>query len=398
MKHILIVLLIVFTDILSAQIKIGDNPQTLDTNSLLELESNSKALVISRVSEAEMLAITPLQGAMVYNIDSSCIFYYDGTTWNNLCNGSSVGNITWGNITGDISTQTDLTTVLENYVDISTNQNGISGEKTFTSKLTVDTGIPTDQAAEFLGRVKGKAGTAQEDFVTLAQLDASGDGGGTWGAITGTLTNQLDLATEFQNYVDLTNTQTISGEKTLTSKLTVDTGTLTDQAAEFLGRVKGEPGTAQEDFVTKAQLDDISGTISGTEGSIFFADSSGSPDENNTNLFWDNTNNQLRVGDNPPVAGTTNSTLSVQGSVSKPIHNDVNVLIEDHYTTTINYDTWVTLPEPSTCYGRIYIIKTGPYVTVNIASFRDYKFDWVNVFEPGVTHLQSNGVWWEQIN
>ena len=67
------------------QIKIGDNPQNIDPSSVLELESTSKVLVITRVTTLEMEAITPQRGGMVYNIDTECINYYDGIQWINLC-------------------------------------------------------------------------------------------------------------------------------------------------------------------------------------------------------------------------------------------------------------------------------------------------------------------------
>ena len=71
------------------QIKIGDNPQNIDPASVLELESDSKVLVITRVNTANMNAINPQRGGMVYNTDTECIHYYDGTTWINLCDAVS---------------------------------------------------------------------------------------------------------------------------------------------------------------------------------------------------------------------------------------------------------------------------------------------------------------------
>lgn len=67
------------------QIKIGDNPQNIDASSVLELESSSKVLVITRVNTLEMEAITPQRGGLVYNTDTECVHYYDGTQWVNLC-------------------------------------------------------------------------------------------------------------------------------------------------------------------------------------------------------------------------------------------------------------------------------------------------------------------------
>ncbi len=70
---------------LRGQVKIGDNPQNLNQASILELESSTKALVITRVNDVQMNNIVPLRGALVYNTDHDCIHYYDGTRWVNIC-------------------------------------------------------------------------------------------------------------------------------------------------------------------------------------------------------------------------------------------------------------------------------------------------------------------------
>lgn len=69
-----------------AQVKIGDNPSIIDLNSILELESNSKALILTRLTDTEMNSLSPLEGAVVFNINQNCIFAYDGAQWKNLCN------------------------------------------------------------------------------------------------------------------------------------------------------------------------------------------------------------------------------------------------------------------------------------------------------------------------
>ncbi|WBX70332.1 hypothetical protein [Tenacibaculum retecalamus] len=87
MKIKLLFLLLVFINIsLYSQVKIGDNPSAIHPNSILELESTDKALVISRMSAAQMNAIVPLPGALVFNTDANCVFMYNGTTWRSLCN------------------------------------------------------------------------------------------------------------------------------------------------------------------------------------------------------------------------------------------------------------------------------------------------------------------------
>ncbi|KPM30288.1 Hypothetical protein I595_3585 [Croceitalea dokdonensis DOKDO 023] len=87
MKHIFYFLaLSVFTNVvLNAQVKIGENPQTISPGSLLELESTERSLVITRVTAEQMQALPALQGAMVFNTDEGCVFHFDGSSWQNLC-------------------------------------------------------------------------------------------------------------------------------------------------------------------------------------------------------------------------------------------------------------------------------------------------------------------------
>ncbi|MGB5370949.1 MAG: hypothetical protein WBN18_11005 [Flavobacteriaceae bacterium] len=67
------------------QVKIGDNPQNIDPSAVLELESTTKTLIITRVTTAQMEAIAPSVGALVYNTDLGCVHYYNGAAWVNLC-------------------------------------------------------------------------------------------------------------------------------------------------------------------------------------------------------------------------------------------------------------------------------------------------------------------------
>ena len=87
-KHLLI--LIAFVILLPtwcfSQVKIGNNPSVIDSHSILELESNSQVFVLTRLNTAEINALTPLPGALVYNTDIECIFSFTGLIWKNLCN------------------------------------------------------------------------------------------------------------------------------------------------------------------------------------------------------------------------------------------------------------------------------------------------------------------------
>ena len=92
--RLLSVILFIFTFSTSivGQVKIGDDPNQIDDNSsLLELQSTTKTLVLTRVTETQMQAIvTPLPGSLVYNTTENCVFQYNGT-WVTLCNTSTGG-------------------------------------------------------------------------------------------------------------------------------------------------------------------------------------------------------------------------------------------------------------------------------------------------------------------
>ena len=81
-----------------SQVKIGDNPTTINNSSLLELETTNKGFVLPRVSITSVNSITPLSagalsGTVVYNTNSGTtggagtgIYYWDGSTWNFVSN------------------------------------------------------------------------------------------------------------------------------------------------------------------------------------------------------------------------------------------------------------------------------------------------------------------------
>ncbi|HUP10961.1 MAG TPA: hypothetical protein VM187_02070 [Niastella sp.] len=73
----------------NAQVKIGDNPNTINANSLLELESTNKGFLPPRVALNSTASIAPLTGAvtagmMVYSTGGTLAdgyYYWNGTAW-----------------------------------------------------------------------------------------------------------------------------------------------------------------------------------------------------------------------------------------------------------------------------------------------------------------------------
>ncbi len=90
-KFIVLISCLFLGNAIHGQIKIGDNPQNINNASVLELESTTKALVVTRVNNLQMDRIFPLQGAVVYNTDTQCLHYYNGTTWINMCDALNTG-------------------------------------------------------------------------------------------------------------------------------------------------------------------------------------------------------------------------------------------------------------------------------------------------------------------
>jgi hypothetical protein len=83
MKKICIIGCSLVSTVLSAQVKIGDNPTTIGNSSLLELESTNKALVLPRVTNTSAIT-NPVNGMMVYDLSSNCAKSYENGAWS-LC-------------------------------------------------------------------------------------------------------------------------------------------------------------------------------------------------------------------------------------------------------------------------------------------------------------------------
>ncbi len=78
----LIIIAVLFTIQLKAQVKVGNNPNTIDSSAILEMESTNKGFVFSRMTNVEMLAIkSPDAGLTIYNTTKNKICVYNGTYW-----------------------------------------------------------------------------------------------------------------------------------------------------------------------------------------------------------------------------------------------------------------------------------------------------------------------------
>ena len=138
-----------------------------------------------------------------------------------------------------------------------------------------------------------------------------------------------------------------------------------------------------------------------TTGSVPFVGSAGAVSQDNANLFFDTTNKRLGIGTASP-----NSTLQVAGAVSVA-YTTTSVdltLTSAHYTVRrFGGCNNITLPLPSTCRGRLYVLinsqGTGSNVNLLVPGSRTIYDDVSNitftVLVPSTRIIvQSDGLDW----
>ncbi len=105
--------------VLRAQMKIGDNSTTINSNSILELETINKGLVMPRVALTNVTSPSPLSntlltGTVVYNTNSvitggsgTGIYLWTGTNWTLLTTSATLVNNVWA-LAGNASTSSAI--------------------------------------------------------------------------------------------------------------------------------------------------------------------------------------------------------------------------------------------------------------------------------------------------
>ncbi|MCH8490946.1 MAG: fibrobacter succinogenes major paralogous domain-containing protein [Oceanicaulis sp.] len=78
----------------TAQVKIGNNPTTIDASSVLELESTTLGFLPPRMNTEQRNAIgTVAEGLVIYNLDINCLEWFNGSGWYNSCACGCPGSI-----------------------------------------------------------------------------------------------------------------------------------------------------------------------------------------------------------------------------------------------------------------------------------------------------------------
>lgn len=159
---------ILFSAVMSAQVKIGGTDGTPNANAMLEVESTTKGVLLPRVALTSTAAFAPLTahvaGMTVYNTATAGDvtpgqYYNDGTKWNRIVNSSEVpaGVVVTANngltktgdniaLGGNLTASTTVTTTAANDLTIATTAAGTTGKLKVTGlAATTAVQLPTDK-------------------------------------------------------------------------------------------------------------------------------------------------------------------------------------------------------------------------------------------------------------
>ncbi len=128
----------VFINTLKAQVKIGDNPATISSSSLLEMESNSQGFLMPRMTDTERNAIiSPATGLQIFNTTTNRPNYYNGSSWVELPSATFGKHILLPTIGKGVGSTKTTTVVFDN---------NIVEQFSMNNELYFRTEIPDDYA------------------------------------------------------------------------------------------------------------------------------------------------------------------------------------------------------------------------------------------------------------
>ena len=160
-KSLLIVAAMLYFGYANAQMKLGTNPTTTNSNALLEMETTNKGLLLPRVALTSTTSFAPLTahvaGMAVYNTatagDVAPGYYVDnGTKWVKLSDasalqlttGAAVGKVLTSDAAGNATWQTPTTSGLSSVAFLSLSASDGGGIPNILWDQTLMNGSPTN--------------------------------------------------------------------------------------------------------------------------------------------------------------------------------------------------------------------------------------------------------------
>ena len=411
----------------SAQVKIGGDPKIIHPHSLLELKSNTKALVLTVVTDLEMQAITPLNGALVFNIDQGCVFFYH-QRWMPLCEfipptiptPASFQNISDNHFlfTSSSGEQTLIEVPSINHQHENTLTDVISHTHETENYALYNHSHATQNFALNTHTHDFPLTTTAShthDYSNFASIDHSHN-----------LSNTTDTTNPYQGLNPLDSLQLNQFRQGIKGSLwhTESNGLL----GEIKNKSLSELALFWDQDKQRLGIGTINPTnklhVAGEIRSQGFSNSNGSQNEpsysfksdTNTGIFRAAADQlafstkgqeQMRLTKEGHLAigiSATNSFLEVNGALSLKItqsHTLTTTLNENHHTIILYEEVkFVVLPNTAENKGRVYCLKnlSGheiqtnlPFVGLSQSAIAE------DVFPLGVTWIQSDGEHWQQI-
>jgi len=253
---------------------------------------------------------------------------------------------TAGNVTGVVAVANGGTgSSTQNFVDLTTTQT-IGGNKTFNGATTIS-GTNTFATGSGAVSLNGNTTIAAGKNLTVGNIEYLGITTGSAPAVSIASTGRIYYNSTDQKfkvsqnngaYVDLVGggggITSLGGLTSATQTLSVGTSGIvlnwsTAGSDHALNIPLASAATVTAGLISKAEFDGFNAKIDKastfTTGSIPFASGGNQLNQNNANLFWDNTNNRLGIGTSSPTArlhlpaGTINANTAPLKFVSGPI-------------------------------------------------------------------------------
>ena len=388
LKYILTICLLIPSIALFSQGGVGINNSGTapNTNSMLDVSSNSKGVLITRLTTTERVTLgngmgLTENGMLVYDKDLLSFHYWDGTQWVLVGNGtgSDDQNLTGATLTGT-SLQIDIENGTSTTVDLATLQDGVDdADNDPNNEIELPATATTGQVLSWNGTAWVAQNSASgadnwgNQVVNTTGTNISGDG--TTGnpltitEVDGDITNEIQDLTlntttniltitnkgtasniDLNPYLDNTDAQTLS---LVGNTLTISNGnnvTLTDNVNDG-------------DFDATNEIELPTG---GTNGQVLSTDGSG-------NYTWINDN-----------TGTDNQDLSLTGNTLSLTNDGTTVNLATYLDNTDNQN--ITGSSFNATTGDLVIgIQNGTSQTLNFNGLKDH--DW---YEVGGTTAPDN--------
>lgn len=164
MKKALFIILISLKTVAFAQVGIGT--QTPATSAMLEVSSNAKGVLLSRMTSTERVAIaSPAKGLMVFDTTTNSLWIHNGASWVNTASEATYGDVKSGFQTADHSGWVKLDGRAVS--SLTATQQTAAGSVGFITNLPNATGAYLGQTTQAVNTFTG----ATNNTVTLSQAN-----------------------------------------------------------------------------------------------------------------------------------------------------------------------------------------------------------------------------------